>query len=79
MIRRKPQLRADKSGEVSTMELEDEAIWLRHRLVRMRTLLRFALDPQVDAGLRELIADGEERLEAVLKHRADASHNETAP
>jgi len=61
------------------MELEDEAIWLRHRLVRMRTLLRFALDPQVETGLRELIADGEERLEAVLNHRSDAPHSETAP
>ncbi len=61
------------------MELEDEAIWLRHRLVRMRTLLRFALDPQVEAGLRELIADGEERLEAVLKHRATMAYNENAP
>ena len=79
MIRHQPELRADKSSEVSTMELEDEATWLRHRLVRMRTLLRFALDPQVDAGLRELIADGEERLEAVLKHRAAMPYNETAP
>ncbi|HEV2552108.1 MAG TPA: hypothetical protein VGU20_32670 [Stellaceae bacterium] len=57
------------------MELENEAIWLRHRLVRMRTLLRFALDPQVEAGLRELIADGEERLEAVLQHRVHMPHN----
>ena len=61
------------------MELEDEAIWLRHRLVRMRTLLRFAFDPQVEAGLRELIADGEERLEAVLNHRAAMAHNENTP
>jgi hypothetical protein len=61
------------------MELEDEAVWLRHRLVRMRTLLRFALDPHVEAGLRELIADGEERLEAVLKHCATMAQNENTP
>lgn len=60
------------------MELEDEAIWLRHRLVRMRTLLRFALDPQVEAGLRELIADGEERLEAVLQQRGRMPHDEAS-
>ena len=47
------------------MELEDEADWLRHRVRRMRTALRFAADERVEAILRELIADAETRLSAL--------------
>jgi hypothetical protein len=45
------------------MKPEDEEIWLRHRVIRMRALLRFAKEPCVERGLRELIADAEKRLE----------------
>jgi hypothetical protein len=50
-------------------KLEDEASWLRHRIVRMRTVLRFAKDPRAEAGLRELIADAEARLAALEAKR----------
>ena len=46
-------------------ELEDERSWLRHRIVRMRTVLRFAKDPRAEAGLREIISEAEARLEAL--------------
>ena len=39
------------------MKPDDEEIWLRHRVIRMRALLRFAREPHVESGLRELIAD----------------------
>jgi hypothetical protein len=45
------------------MKSEDEEIWLRHRVIRLRTLLRYAKEPHVECGLRELIADAEKRLE----------------
>jgi hypothetical protein len=47
------------------IEIEDEMSWLRHRVVRMRTILRFAKDPRTESGLRELIADAEARLTAL--------------
>jgi hypothetical protein len=47
------------------MELENEATWLRYRVLRLRAALRFALAPQVESILRELIADAEERLVAL--------------
>ena len=31
--------------------------------MRMRTILRYVKDPKVEAGLRELIAEAEKRLE----------------
>jgi hypothetical protein len=43
------------------MELQDEATWLRNRIVRMRLAFRFATEPQVESILRELIADAEDR------------------
>jgi hypothetical protein len=45
------------------VDLEPEANWLRHRLRRLRTILRYANEPRVESGLRELIADAEERLD----------------
>ena len=51
------------------MELEDEATWLRYRVLRLRAALRFALVPEVESILRELIADAEERL-VILEVRA---------
>ena len=44
------------------MTWQDESSWLRYRVVRMRTALRFAMSPEVTNILRELIADGEARL-----------------
>ena len=44
-------------------DFEKEEIWLRHRLRRLRALLRYAKEIRVEIGLRELIADAEERLE----------------
>lgn len=45
--------------------VEKEEIWLRHRVRRMRAMLRYATDPRVESGLRELIGDAEDRLEAL--------------
>jgi hypothetical protein len=42
---------------------DDHEAWLRYRIKRLRALLRFANEPHVESGLRELIADAEERLE----------------
>ena len=47
------------------MRWQDESSWLRYRVVRMRTALRFAMSPEVTNILRELIADGEARLLAL--------------
>ena len=38
------------------LDLEPEENWLRHRLRRLRTILRYAKEPRVESGLRELIA-----------------------
>ena len=45
------------------MEFEDESTWLRHRVLRLRTILRYAKDSRAESGLRELIAEAEKRLE----------------
>jgi hypothetical protein len=45
------------------MDIEPEYTWLLHRVMRMRTLLRYVKDPKVEAGLRELIGEAEQRLE----------------
>jgi hypothetical protein len=45
------------------MKSDEDEIWLRHRVIRMRALLRFTREPYVESGLRELIADAEKRLE----------------
>ena len=55
------------------MDLEDEETWLRTRVIRLRTMLRFAKDPRTEAGLKEFIADAEERLDALeSRHRHQA-------
>jgi hypothetical protein len=43
-------------------DLEGEKSSLRHRILRLRTILRFVDDPRAVAGLREVIADAERRL-----------------
>jgi hypothetical protein len=53
------------------IDLEDEETWLRHRIVRMRTVLRFAKDPRAEAGMRELIGDAEARLAALEARRGN--------
>jgi hypothetical protein len=55
-----------------SMELEDEYSWLRHRVIRLRTILRYVTDPKAETGLRELIAEAEQRLEQ-LEVRAKPS------
>jgi hypothetical protein len=50
------------------MEWEEEESWLRHRVVRLRTILSFAKDARVATGLREFIAEAEDRLE-ILESR----------
>jgi hypothetical protein len=45
------------------MDWEDEETWLRRRVIRLRTIWRFAKDPRIEAGLREFIAEAEDRLE----------------
>ena len=47
------------------MAFQEEDNWLRYRVMRMRTALRFAISPEVQNILRELIADGEARLLAL--------------
>jgi len=51
--------------------LEDEETWLRRHVVQLRTMLRFAKDQRTEAGLKEFIADAEERLDAVEKMRRE--------
>jgi hypothetical protein len=51
--------------------LEDEETWLRRHVVRLRTMLRFAKDPRTEVGLKEFIADAEERLDALEKMRRE--------
>jgi hypothetical protein len=46
-------------------EIEDEQTRLRHRIIRMRTILCFAKDPRAETGIRELIGDAEARLAAL--------------
>ena len=51
------------------MEWEDEETWLRYRVMRMRTILRFANSARVEAGLRELIAEPEQGLVLLQERR----------
>jgi hypothetical protein len=52
------------------MDLEDEEIWLRAWIIRLRTISRFTQNPEVEAGHKEFIADAEARLE-LLQRRFD--------
>lgn len=55
---------------MSRDDFEDEEIWLGHRLRRLRTILRFAKDARVEAELKQLIAEAEERLDALTRQRS---------
>jgi hypothetical protein len=45
------------------MDFEDESTWLRHRVLRLRTILRYVKDARAETGLRELIAEAEQPLD----------------
>jgi hypothetical protein len=62
------------SSSSNPVEAESESVWLRHRLIRMRTALRFVKDGTVEAILRELLTDGEERLAALERQANDPDH-----
>jgi hypothetical protein len=47
----------------TAMDFEDESTWLRHRVLRLRTILRFVKDARAESGLRELIGEAEQRLD----------------
>ena len=53
-------------------DLEPEENWLRHRS-RLRTILRYAKEPRVESGLRELIAGAEERLDLLERQKVSQS------
>jgi len=53
------------------MAIEQEAIWLRPRVIQMRALLRRVKDTRVEAVLREFIADAEARLESLDQQARD--------
>jgi hypothetical protein len=39
----------------AVMNWDEEEFWLRHRVIRLRTILRLAKDARVAKGLREFI------------------------
>jgi hypothetical protein len=47
------------------MKWEDEEAWLRARIIRLRRLLRFAKDSEVELGLKVFITDAEARLDTL--------------
>jgi hypothetical protein len=49
----------------------DEEAWVRSCIIRLRTLLRFAKDDRVEAGLKDIIADAERRLEQLQREQID--------
>jgi hypothetical protein len=51
------------------MELEAEETWLRKRIVRLRTALRYANDSRIEVVLREVIGDAENGLELLQANR----------
>jgi hypothetical protein len=52
-------------------DLNDEEAWLRAWIIRLRTLLRFAIHPEVETGLKQFIADAERRLEQLQREQID--------
>jgi hypothetical protein len=60
---------AGASGIYLDCGLEHVEASLRYRIVRLRTILRFAKEPRVIAGLKEVIADAENRLVALERRR----------
>ena len=62
-----------RRGSSPMLDLEPEENWLRHRLRRLRTILRYAKEPRVESGLRELIADAEDRLDLLEQQKMPQS------
>ena len=58
--------------------LETEDAWLRFLLRRMRLGLRNAKSPETAVVLKELIAEAEERLDGLERHKA-TEPNRNAP
>jgi hypothetical protein len=60
---------------VSPIDWEDEEAWLRgviiRVIIRLRTLLRFAKDDRVEAGLKDIVGDAERRLEQLQQQQFD--------
>ena len=50
---------------MGVVEFEEEEIWLRHRVGRLRAALWLTKEPRVEAILRDLIIDAEKRLELI--------------
>ena len=63
---------------MTAQDFEDESTWLRHRVVRLRTILRFVKDARAESGLRELIAEAEQRLEQLEARRGTKRQRSTA-
>jgi hypothetical protein len=62
------------------VELEDEKAWLRARIIRLRRLLRYVKDTQVEAGLKEFIGDAEARLDMLERnHPRDSPQRKRTP
>ena len=57
--------------------LQDEESWLRGCIIRLRTVLRFTKDERVDAGLKDIIADAESRLEQLQREQIDPFEDAT--
>ena len=51
--------------------LQDEESWLCGCIIGLRTVLRFTNDERVDAGLKDIIADAERRLEQLQREQID--------
>jgi hypothetical protein len=58
------------------MDFEDESTWLLHRVLRLRTILRYVKDARAESGLRQLIADAEQRLDQ-LQHVPTAMNRDS--
>ena len=67
---RMARLQADRA-----MSLESEERWLRAWIIRLRTLLRFAIHPEVETGLKDFIAHAELRLEQLQSEQIDPFEN----
>jgi hypothetical protein len=61
------------------MDLENEAPWLRSRIIRLRAALRFAKEPRTYTILREFIAEAEERLSALEAQGAPSQRTVEPP
>ena len=58
------------------MEFEEEEIFLRHRVGRLRAALRITKEPRVEAILRDLIIDdAEKRLELIELRKSPKTQN----